>query len=507
MNCSRCKVPLEAYRISGKEIDLCAKCGGAYYDQGELGIPVLVKDLKPAKTDCPRCGLRMFVGHFGEKQGPELDYCTNCGGVWADKGELNKIRRNDSFAGPSAANAAAAAFTGRPTFGTPTAAAKPSADEPATAKPAVAKSWATEPKVSKPTINRLGKAGHKPPPYGPWVEYWDEFLLYNPEKGFAWLVSEGGHYTLERTTTVRPSRSIKYLDQKRSVGFGGQNFQVYDRGSAVLDEAEGETPWIAKPGDHFESTELIAPPKMVTVEKSKGEVEHFLGEYVEPQEVWDGFKLPGSPPDRHWVHGAQPFHETDFNRQAKWWTLGFALIFGALLVGSAMLSTPTVAMKQNFGPAFPTPFETQSFTVKNPNTVCRLLASTTLSNQWLWIGVDILDDKGGFAGELSMQMEEYHGHSGGEYWSEGNTKPGALFVIKDPGTYSLRIIGEGGTGQGTNNFNPGLSITVETDYVPWRFYLMGFVVTMLIAFIMLSKKATFEANRWGEVIEEEDDDD
>ncbi|PCI37487.1 MAG: hypothetical protein COB53_06430 [Elusimicrobia bacterium] len=484
VNCSHCKIPLRAYRVSGKEIDLCNKCGGAYYDQGELGIPVIVKDLKPAKINCPRCGLRMYIGHFGGKQGPELDYCTNCGGVWADKGELNKIQKTDSFAGPAAASAAAAAFTGR------------------------SEGSKTSEKTSpRPAAERIGKSAHKPPPYGPWTEYWDEFLLYNPEKGFAWLVAEGGHYTLERTTNIRPIGLSSTLSQKRTVDFGGQDFQIYDRGTAVLDEAEGETPWIAKPGDKFASTELIAPPRMVTIEKSKGEVEHFLGEYIEPLEVWKGFKLSGAPPERSWVHGAQKFLESDFVRQSKGWTLGFALIFAGLF-GTALLHTQTMtALTQAMAPRFPEPVETKTFVIEKANTVCRINTTATLSNQWLWLGIDILAEDGAFAGEISVQMEEYHGVEGGYSWREGKNHTSAIFVIKDPGTYRLRIIGEGGSGQGGNSFNPAFQVEVLTDYVPWRFYLIGLFFTVFAVWWMYDHSWGFERKRWGEVIEEEDDDD
>ena len=37
---------------------------------------------------CPVCDKPMS---FAERQGIEIDYCLNCGGVWLDRGELDKI--------------------------------------------------------------------------------------------------------------------------------------------------------------------------------------------------------------------------------------------------------------------------------------------------------------------------------------------------------------------------------------------------------------------------------
>jgi Zn-finger nucleic acid-binding protein len=522
----RCKIPLRAWRVGGKEIDLCYKCGGAYYEQGELGIPVLVKDLKPAKSECPRCSLRMYIGHFGKKTGPELDYCTTCGGVWIDKGELDKIRPSSSFAGAGAASAAAAAFTGRPVAGGEAEftgrAIVPESSKPAEAAPpsGSAADFTGRPVIegagaapsggaapgAKPKF--VGKAAHKPPPYGSWTEYWDEFLLYSPEKGFAWLVREDGHYTLERTTTVRPQGYTSLVPQKRDVRFGDERFQVYDRGRAVLDEAEGETPWIAKPGDLFESAELIAPPKMVTIEKSKGEVEHFYGEYLEPEEVWKGFKLKGDPPERHWVHGAQPNVETEFTRQSKWWTLLFALAFAGLLAGAFLSHGPSgsPAMEQNARAAFPEPFVSKPFKIEKARTVCRLDTHASLDNEWYWLGIEVIDDKGNFAGEFSVQMEHYHGRDSEGRWTEGDGSASALFVVDEPGTYRFRILGEGGRSSGSKSFNRPFSLRVTRDYVPLRYYLLGFVFCFLAAWWLFDKKWAFERMRWSEVIEDDDDD-
>ena len=38
--------------------------------------------------DCPRCGAGLTMS---ERQGIEIDYCSQCRGVWLDRGELDKL--------------------------------------------------------------------------------------------------------------------------------------------------------------------------------------------------------------------------------------------------------------------------------------------------------------------------------------------------------------------------------------------------------------------------------
>lgn len=37
---------------------------------------------------CPSCGTRLVMS---DRSGIEIDYCSNCRGVWLDRGELDKI--------------------------------------------------------------------------------------------------------------------------------------------------------------------------------------------------------------------------------------------------------------------------------------------------------------------------------------------------------------------------------------------------------------------------------
>lgn len=49
---------------------------------------------------CPACQIDL---HMTERQGIEIDYCSQCRGVWLDRGELDKIIERSSAERSSAA--------------------------------------------------------------------------------------------------------------------------------------------------------------------------------------------------------------------------------------------------------------------------------------------------------------------------------------------------------------------------------------------------------------------
>lgn len=109
--CPKCGGELHPFEIEGAGLDLCEACGGRWFDDDEL-IHFLkaqagVKDLevgssrkKPAGAACPRCASRMeemdfeLASDLAKAAGQDLwvDRCPNCGGIWLDAGEFDKVK-------------------------------------------------------------------------------------------------------------------------------------------------------------------------------------------------------------------------------------------------------------------------------------------------------------------------------------------------------------------------------------------------------------------------------
>ena len=105
MDCPACPgAPLEQKEPSdGLVVDLCAACGGAWLDAGELYrlVPnsTALKDelgragqaLAPTEIRCPRCLKSMSRARLAEAK-LELDVCLACQGTWFERSDLHGLR-------------------------------------------------------------------------------------------------------------------------------------------------------------------------------------------------------------------------------------------------------------------------------------------------------------------------------------------------------------------------------------------------------------------------------
>ena len=105
LRCPRDHSVMEEVNKNASFIDICQKCGGMFFDQGEMfGACGLKADpsywdrpetggvMRDSALHCARCDGHMHAQDVkaGENQ-VEIDRCAHCGGIWLDEGEINKI--------------------------------------------------------------------------------------------------------------------------------------------------------------------------------------------------------------------------------------------------------------------------------------------------------------------------------------------------------------------------------------------------------------------------------
>lgn len=108
MKCPSCQSRFETRLIGGVEIDECSGCQGIWLDADELRQikDGTNKDLNWVDFDlwkhsdrfrvnsnrmkCPTCTTALVAIDYDDT-GVEVDFCTQCRGVWLDGGELDKI--------------------------------------------------------------------------------------------------------------------------------------------------------------------------------------------------------------------------------------------------------------------------------------------------------------------------------------------------------------------------------------------------------------------------------
>jgi len=107
MLCPVCKKQIMILEYNEVELDYCPICEGVWLDQGELELLLELGDkhidlsdipnFEKSKRRCPRCRKKMVKENFPGTE-VEVDICTRDGGLWLDKGELQKIAGSQSSA-------------------------------------------------------------------------------------------------------------------------------------------------------------------------------------------------------------------------------------------------------------------------------------------------------------------------------------------------------------------------------------------------------------------------
>ena len=103
--CPRDGSAMHEKKVGEAQLDLCAKCGGQYFDAGEMFAAFGIKadpstwdraetggTVKKSEIKCARCEAYMLGQDVRyEAQHVEIDRCGKCGGIWLDKGEAEAI--------------------------------------------------------------------------------------------------------------------------------------------------------------------------------------------------------------------------------------------------------------------------------------------------------------------------------------------------------------------------------------------------------------------------------
>jgi Zn-finger nucleic acid-binding protein len=99
MDCPRCSVEMSEVTREDGSLQRCAECGGLWVDVTDLNKMLLHANLPAlsalggfANPDeisgmCPACNVDLVVVEGGEKRSVGYDTCESCGGIWVDGDE------------------------------------------------------------------------------------------------------------------------------------------------------------------------------------------------------------------------------------------------------------------------------------------------------------------------------------------------------------------------------------------------------------------------------------
>lgn len=325
------------------------------------------------------------------------------------------------------------------------------------------------------------------------IDYsWYEYLLFNPYKGFRYLVEYNGHWN-----DVAPVTGLPTV-QGSTAQYLGKSYRHFQTATAQTTFVLGEFPWQVRIGEAAGCSDFVHPPYMLSSERMDHETTWSLGEYVPGSLIWKNFNLPGSPPPRIGVYENQP-SPSGGTAGAMWLT--FAILAAALVLVMLVdmaLSRRTPVFQESYvfkqAPGQEPSFVTRVFELQGRTSNIEVATTANIHNEWIYLNYALINDDTGQAYDFGREVSYYTGYDSDGSWSEGSPHD-SVFVPSIPsGRYYLRVEPES-----EQHFGPiSYSVTITRDVPVMSLYLFGLLALLLPALLISWRAFNFEQMRWSE---------
>lgn len=330
--------------------------------------------------------------------------------------------------------------------------------------------------------------------------FWTEYLLYNKDKGFRWLVDSDQHWSF-----VTPLRPGDVLDADpmgagaKAVHYDGRQYKLFQDATARVTHVLGEFYWKVAVGEKVNTVDWISPPhgisKEVTLEGAQ-EIAYSHARYMTPDEIEQAFNVQALTRPVA-VGPMQPYNGP---RLFGTWLFMFALLLIVAIALAMMLPGKTVLSKDfdlsaeppvSGGPdnariSFSEPFELSG------NYNVQIKSTANVSNSWAYIGGDLVNEASGGDDSFEQNFEFYSGYEDGEYWTEGSRDATKYLPRPEKGRYTLRLESQWEAGKSP----PLIHVDVREGVFRWPYFILALVVVCVFPFISVMKQFAFESERW-----------
>ena len=316
--------------------------------------------------------------------------------------------------------------------------------------------------------------------------FWEEYLLFNPYFGFRFLTQADGHWNI--VSIIK--RDLGASERDSEIKLDGEKFSVFNRGKSQVEYVKGEFYWRVRQGDTENYGDFIAPPRMLTIERNKQEVNYSLAEYLLPEEVEQAFEI--ELPKRTGVAPNQP--PPFAGSLGQMWKAALLALFAAFFIqlfggsGDTLYSSGLHVEPGNIGKAQPS----EVFLLPARGNVV-VQSSTALNNNWLDLDLSLVNDSANSAYEATQGIEYYSGVEDGESWREGSTRGETYFSAVEPGAYRLLV--EPTPGQ-ISPEGMTVSLVVKRNVPAWGNFWITVLFLFLLPVYALCYRWYFENKRW-----------
>jgi hypothetical protein len=332
---------------------------------------------------------------------------------------------------------------------------------------------------------------------------WDEYVLFNPYRGFRYLSEYQGHWNdiVPLRTLPTPGRGMRGSTATHM----GVTYKHFQTAQAETTFVLGEFPWQVRVGDVVTTADYVAPPRMLSSETTEEETTWSLGEYIAGARLWQAFGLKGSPPSPVGVFANQP--SPHGGRMGVYWKTFAALAAALLLLLVARVvtagrrevfsQTGTYSYQPRAADADEPPgaFVTDVFEVPGRTSNLELTIETDLANSWAYFDFALINDATGTALDFGREVSYYSGRDSDGAWTEGSRRDRVVLPEVPPGRYYLRVAPDvPAAPQGSVTYRLRLRRDVPSPLLFGLALLLLAVPPALLTF----RGASFEVARWRE---------
>jgi ribosomal protein L37AE/L43A len=319
--------------------------------------------------------------------------------------------------------------------------------------------------------------------------YWREYLLsYVDSPGFRFLNEYDGHWSVVDVL----QQSIPKSDPVRFQGHTFRHFQHY---TGVVDYVIGEFTWRVKTGDKTQLDDFVAPPFLLSREKTDNEISWSLAEYVSPQEVITAFNVRLPEPVGVYANQPNPLR----GKLLPLWKyfLLFAMLgtvfqivlsLGSHSSDSLMFygARMNIANKREQHLSDP-------FVLRNNSNLEMKVWSDWRKDGWVELGLALIRESDGAARYDSVELSSYSGYD----WSEIELNRTLVFHKVPPGTWRLLLecVDSSPSLDDTSIFVYTNMKNKRPDYLNLFIYISVIILWPVMA---LLKYQSFESKRFAE---------
>lgn len=326
---------------------------------------------------------------------------------------------------------------------------------------------------------------------------WEEYLLFNPERGYRYLSEYQGHWNDIRT--VRDLLAVDRSHSRARVGFDKRTFKHFQHATARTDFVLGEFPWRVRTGDTVVADDYVDDQWMLSSETTGDERTWSLGEYTPGERIFKAFGVAGEPPTPHGVFANQPNPYAGRTAGLFGMFCLLAAVLGVFALGRLWTADREVVFSQEYryapvkpGATVEQAFVTDPFTFSSDSNV-EVGLNAGVTNAWFGWDLALINAETGAAYNAVSEVEYYAGIDQDGAWTEGN-RAGRLMLPRLPaGEYYLRVDPESNSG-----IEIPYSIRIRRDVPTLLPYGVALVALLLPPVFMFVRSASFEHRRMQE---------